>query len=142
MNRLLSENLYKALKKVKQTKIHKYIPVNNYAKLEFKNGELVITTLNIDTNELSEVKCPCILEEEWSTCVPMQSKIDVSNTYRPIWHKVYPFMDFIEVCAEYKDVLEFTFNPEIQILTIKVQGERNKTEFKCIDTIEFNNSHK
>ena len=77
------------------------------------------------------------MEEEWSTYVPMQSEIDVSNTYRPVWHKVYPFMDFVEVCAEYEDVLELTFNPQIQILTIKVQGERSITEFKCIDAQEF-----
>ena len=137
MNKVLSENLYKALKEVKQTKISKYVPVYNHAKLEFTNGELLITTINPETKESSQVRCPCILEEEFSTCVPMQSKIDVSNTYRPVWHKVYPFMDFVKVCAEYKDVLEFTFNPQIQTLTIKVQGERSYTEFKCIDAQEF-----
>jgi hypothetical protein len=137
MNRILSENLYKALKQVKQTKIHKTLHFMNFEKLEFSNGELTITTLDADTFEPSQVKCSCIMEEEWSTCVPMQKKIDVSDTRRPVWHKVYPFMDFIKVVAEYKDVLEFTFDPKIQTLKIKIQGERSVTEFKCIDAQEF-----
>lgn len=134
MNRVLAKNLYRALKEVKNTKIVK-IPILNHAKLEFVNGELLLTSTDLDTTKYS--KCSCILEEEWTTCVPMQSKIDVSNTHKPRWNKTYPFMDFIKVCAEYDDVLEFTFNPEIQVVTIKVKGERSITEFKCIDAEEF-----
>ena len=134
MNRVLATNLYKSLKEVKRTKIHS-LPVLNYAKLEFTNGELIITSTDLEKPLQS--KCPSIMEEEWSTCVPMQTKIDVSNTYRPVYHKVYPFMDFVKVCAEYEDVLELTFNPQIQVLTIKIRGERSITEFKCIDAEEF-----
>jgi len=135
MNKTLSENLYEGLKKVKITKVNKYLPVLNYAKLEFSNGELTITTTDLENSYIAKV--PCIMNDEFSTCVPMQTRIDVSKTRCPVYHKIYPFMDFIEVCAEYRDVLEFTFDPKIQILTIKVQGERSITEFKCIDAEEF-----
>ena len=129
MNKILSENLYEGLKKVKITKVNKYLPVLNCAKLEFSNGELTITTTDLENSYIAKV--PCItMNDEFSTCVPMQTRINVSKTR-------YRFMDFIKVCAEYRDVLEFTFDPKIQILTIKVQGERSITEFKCIDAEEF-----
>jgi len=134
MNTVLSVDLYNALKKVKITKISK-IPVLNHVHLEFINGELLLTSTDLENTKKS--KCPCCIEEEWSTCLPMQSKIDVSTTYKPVWHKVYTFMDFVEVCAEYKDILEFTFEPKIQTVTIKVRGERNTSTFKCIDSLEF-----
>lgn len=134
MNKLLSVNLYKALKEVKITKISK-IPILNHAKIEFVNGELLITATDLEN--ILKSRCSCILEEEWTTCVPMQSKIDVSTTYKPHWNKIYSFLDFIKVCAEYEDVLEFTFEPKIQVITIKVVGERSTTIFKCMDAMEF-----
>lgn len=136
-NKVLSEKLYKALKEVKITKIHS-LPVLNHAKLEFFNGELTITTSDLDN--YYTVKVPCIVNREFSTCVPMVHNYEKYSPYHSRVHhtcKAYPFMDFIRVCAEYKDVLEFEFNPQIQVLTIKVQGERSVTEFKCIDAMEF-----
>jgi hypothetical protein len=134
MNRVRAKNLLNALKEVKITKISK-TPILNHARLQFEDGYLVMTST--DMGEVYQAKCPAIMDEEWATCVPMQNKIDISPTYRPQWKKVYPFMDFVAVCAEYDDVLELTFEPTIQILTIKVQGERSTSEFKCLHVREF-----
>lgn len=139
MNKLLAENLYKALKQVKRTKIHP-LPVLNHAKLEFSNGELTITTTDLD--EPITVKCPCILNEEWSTCVLMVHKCDVVigyyagyGTAKTANHKLYPFLDYIKVMAEDKAVLGFEFieNTETMIIT----SGRSRTEFKCLDALEF-----
>lgn len=126
MNRVLATDLYKALKKVKITKISAS-PILNHARIEFINGELLLTSTDLENT--FESKCACILEEEWATCVPMQGK---KNNY-----KVYPFLDFIKVCAGYNDLLAFTFDPKIQVITIKVVGERSITTFKCMDSVEF-----
>ncbi len=138
MNRVLSDKLYKSLKDVKISKPHK-LPVLNYAKLEFLNGELIITTTDLEEIFISRV--PCIVEEEFSTCVPMLIEVTGKWSYncnsRKSTRKFYPFIGFVKVCAEYKDVLEFSFNAGTQILTIKVQGERSVTEFKCIHTDKF-----
>lgn len=133
-NKLLAENLYKALKEVKCTKVHS-MPVLNHAKLDFSNGELTITTTDLE-NTIT-VKCTCRLNEEWSTCVPMV------NIYKELYpnksvkksYKYYPFIDYIKVMAEDKAVLDFIFNPNVQILTIK--SGRSTTEFKCLDAMEF-----
>jgi DNA polymerase III sliding clamp (beta) subunit (PCNA family) len=143
MNRVLAENLYKALKEVKRTKTHT-LPILNHAKLEFTNGELIITSTDLEKSLQS--KCPSIMEEEWTTCVPMVHEVETQHDkngnaryYYDKGHifKYYPFLDFVKVCAEYKDVLEFTFNPQTQTVTIKIQGERSNTEFKCMDAQEF-----
>lgn len=138
MNKVLSENLYKALKEVKITKIYQSLPILNYARLEFKDGWLIVTTSDLENTYTA--KCSCIMEEEYSTCVPMVHEITgyfTVNSRKKSTRKFYPFLDFLKVCAEYKDVLELSFNPKVQILTVKVQGERSITEFKCLDAVEF-----
>lgn len=140
MNRVLATNLYKALKEIKQTQIHKTLPVLNYAKLEFTDGELVITSTNLEEFKVS--KCPAIMNDEWSTCVLMVNNYTWWEPRLYSWSKEhhckgYPFLEFVKLHAEYEDVLELTFNPNIQILTVKVQGERSVTEFKCLDAQEF-----
>ena len=141
MNVVLAENLYQALKQVKRTNIHA-LPVLNHVKMEFTNGELYLTTTNLDKPLQS--KCACRINEEWSTCVLMVHKIEEVIGYMagygvPIYakHKAYPFFDFVKLHAEYKDVLLMEFIPETQMLIISVQGERSKSEFKCLDAMEF-----
>lgn len=140
MNKVLAVNLYKALKNVKRTKISS-LPVLNHAKMQFTNGELIVTTTDLE-NPVQE-KVSCILNEEWSTCVLMVHKVETGHDENGYTHKIgktykyYPFLDFVKLHAEYQDVLEFTFNPEVQIMTVRVQGERNTTEFKCMDALEF-----
>lgn len=134
MNKVLAGNLYKALKKVKITTISK-TPVLNHARLDFADGELLITSTNLE--KTFQEKVSCILEEEWSTCVNMVNRVDVSDTRVPRWYKFYPFIDFAKVHAEYKDVLLFSFDEKVQIMTVQVRGEKSKFEFKCIDVAEF-----
>lgn len=134
MNKVLAVNLYKALKKVKKTKMST-LPILNHAKMEFSKGELTVTTTDLE-NPVQE-KVSCILNEEWVTCVNMITRCDTSNTYKSHWQKFYPFLDFVKLHAEYNDVLEFTFNPGIQMMYVKIQGERSQAEFKCMDAQEF-----
>lgn len=134
MNKILAVNLYKSLKEVKRTKMST-LPILNHIKMQFTNGELVITSTDLETS--SQAKCPAIMNEEWETCVNMIVKCDTSNTIVAHWHKFYPFLDFVKLHAEYEDVLEFTFNPDIQMMYIKIQGERSQAEFKCMDAMEF-----
>ena len=140
MNKVLAVNLHKALKQVKITEVSES-PILNHAKFEFSNGRLKITTT--DLQEVYTAECSCILNEEWATCVPMVHKCKTGHdskgntSYRSHTFKYYPFLDFVGICAEYKDVLEFTFDPTMQIMTVKVQGERSTTTFKCLDIQEF-----
>jgi DNA polymerase III sliding clamp (beta) subunit (PCNA family) len=133
-NKILAENLFKSLKEVKRTKIHS-LPVLNYALLDFSNGELHITTTDLE--DTITVKCPCRLDEEFSTCVLMVHKVNdlYPNGRIKASYKYYPFLDYIKVMAEDNAVLEFTFNPDVQILAIK--SGRSTTEFKCLDAMEF-----
>lgn len=140
MNKVLAVNLYNALKQVKRTKMHT-LPVLNHALLQFREGELVITST--DLNDTLRAKCSCILNEEWETCVNMITWWEdknwdrINKRWKKESHKYYPFLDFAKIHAEYNDVLEFTFNYTIQTMTIKVQGERSIAEFKCLDAQEF-----
>jgi DNA polymerase III sliding clamp (beta) subunit (PCNA family) len=138
MNTVLAENLYKSLKEVKRTTIHS-LPVLNHAKLEFSNGELLVTTTDLE--KPITAKCAARVESEWSTCVPMVHKCEVITGYTcgrgeiTAKHKLYPFLDYIKVMAEYKEVLELEFLPDIQILVIHCG--KSRSEFKCIDAMEF-----
>lgn len=140
MNKVLAVNLYKTLKEVKRTKMSS-LPILNHAKMQFTNGELIVTSTDLET--ALQAKCPAIMNEEWETCVNMVHKIETGHDENGYTHKIgntykyYPFLDFVKLHAEYQDVLELTFNPEIQMMTIKVQGERSTSEFKCMDALEF-----
>lgn len=137
-NKVLAENLYKALKQVKRTKLYA-LPVLNHVRLAFVNGEIELTTTDLDT--VSKSKCASIMNEEWSTCVPLMLRANThhdehgNQTRKEHKYKYYPFLDYVKVHAEYQDVLEMEFNPDLQILTITCG--RSKTEFKCLDAQEF-----
>lgn len=124
MNRVLAENLYAALKQVKRTSIHS-LPVLNYIRLRFFYGELHLTTTDLE-NFLT-AKCACQLNEEWATCVPMVHRV-TRRTF-------YPFIDYIKVMMGCADVLDLSFDPSIQILTVSAGTSR--AEFKCLDAQEF-----
>jgi hypothetical protein len=138
MNTVLAENLYKSLKAVKRTTIHS-LPVLNYAKLEFSNGELLVTTTDLE--KPITAKCAARVESEWSTCIPMVNKWTDKHwdKFKERWvtesHKYYPFHDFVKVMAEYQEVLELEFLPDVQILVIHCG--KSRSEFKCLDAMEF-----
>ena len=137
MNKVLAVNLHKAFKQVKITQVSDS-PILNHAKFEFSNGWLVITTA--DLQKSYQTQCPCILDEEWATGVLMVHEITACfgvNNRKKSTRKFYPFFDFISLAAQYEDVLEFTFDPALQIMKVKVQGERSTTTFKCLDIQEF-----
>lgn len=144
MNRVLATNLYKALKEVKQTQISETLPVLNHAYLKFADGELMLATTDLKDHKVSH--CPSIMNDEWSTCVLMVHKVETSHDAegKPLKgrfdtrsYKYYPFLDFVKLHAEYEDVLALDFNPQTQILTIKVERERCTAEFKCMSSEEF-----
>ena len=134
MNKVLAKNLYKALKKV-QIRGFSKTPILNHVRFDFANGELLITTTNLE--KVLQEKASCILEEEWSTCMPMVTNVDISETRRPKLHKFYPLVDFAKVHAEYEDVLLFSFDEKSQTITVQVQGEHSEFKFKCMDVSEF-----
>ena len=136
MNTVLAENLYQAIKSVKQTEFSS-LPVLNHVKIEFKEGWLHVTKTDLE-NTL-QAKCAARVEQEFSTCVPMIVKVsyyDTSKKSAPkVTRKYYPFLDYLRVMAEYKEVLEIEFIENIQ--TLVIYCGKSKTEFRCIDSSEF-----
>lgn len=131
-NRILAVNLYNALKEVKYTKMHS-LPILNHVLLDFSNGELHLTTTDLETKK--ESTAPCRMNEEFKVCINMITKCDVSNTYKPHWKKFYPFLDYIKLLAEWEEVLDFEYQENI--CTLVITHGRTRTEFKCMDAREF-----
>jgi len=137
--RVLAENLYKAVKAVKRTKIST-LPVLNYAWLRTEEGRLVVSTVDFITSPLTET-CAARVNVDFSTCVPMVLETKVNHNkdgyFTSVEHKAkfYPFLDWLKVMQECEDVLDLYFDPSTQILTVK--ADKSTTEFKCLDAREF-----
>lgn len=139
--RVLTENLYKAVKAVKRTELSS-LPVLNHAWLRTENGYLVISTHDLETP--LTVHCAARVNEDFSTCVLMVHKKEVVTGYKISFgttiemtgkHKFYPFFDYLKVMAKQEPVLDLFFDPSVQLLTIK--AGTSTTVFKCLDAQEF-----
>lgn len=130
--RVLTENLYKAVKAVKRTELSS-LPVLNYAWLRTENGNLSISTHDLE-KPITE-RCAARVNKDFSTCILMVHKCEVWDNGKDRKLKFYPFLDYLKVMAEQEAVLDLFFDPALQILTIK--AGTSKTEFKCLDAQEF-----
>lgn len=142
MTTILAENLYKAVKSVKRTTPHSF-PVLNCALFKVDDGRVTVTTTDLEKPLTDSAVCRQE-EPSWSTCVPMinviKNKVGYNYGAKECKHKYYPFLDYVKVMAESKEVLEVTLDPSTQILTIttgKFSPMKSRTEFKCIDSQEF-----
>lgn len=139
--KVLPENLYKAVKQVKVSKLQKF-PILNHALLETKDGRLRITTWDFETGKQFTAQCAASIHQEFAVCVPMIDKKFTDNGYQNTghWRTFHPFLDFCKVASEvFEYAISLTYDPNFDILTIKSSFDANKskTEFKCIDASEF-----
>lgn len=135
--KIQSEELYKALKKLKINKVSK-LPILNYVYMNVENN--IITMFTTDLEKVNKAIIPCITKEEekWSACLPMvliYNPKPMGKYYSNKKYKGYPFMDFVKICSEDSDILEFVFNKLIE--TVTIVGENYKTNLKCPSSDEF-----
>jgi len=134
--KIQSKELYNALKKLKITVVSK-LPILNYVYMNVKNNTITMFTTDLEKVNKAIILCVTGEEEEWSTCLPMV--LIYNSTCHPIYYvkkyKGYPFMDFIKVCSEDSDVLNFMYNKLIE--TVTITGENYKANFKCFSSDEF-----
>jgi hypothetical protein len=136
--RVLTENLYKAVKAVKRTELSS-LPALNHAWLRTENGNLAISTHDLETPITAH--CAARVNENFSTCVLMVHKMEVVTGY--VYgggeivgkRKLYPLLDYLKVMAEQEPVLDLFFDPSLQLLTIK--AGTSTTVFRCLDAQEF-----
>lgn len=137
MIKILASELYKAVKAVKRTD-YSHMPVLNYALLKITDdGYLTVTTTNLE--KPLTAKASCIWDEPLETCAPMilkkKNKVGYNRSAKETLHTYYPFMDWLKVMAEYKELLVIEHDKRTENLTIKAGSSR--TTFKCIDAQEF-----
>lgn len=134
--KIQSEELYKALKKLKIPTVSR-LPILNYVYMNIENNN--VTMFTTDLEKVNKIIISCITREgeKWSTCLPMI--LAYTSTclprYRDKKYKGYPFIDFIKVCSKDSDILNFTYDKIIE--TITIIGENYKTIFKCLPSDEF-----
>lgn len=135
--KIQSEELYKALKKLKISVVSK-IPILNYVCMKVENNNLTMFTTDLEKVNKETILCLTKSEEKWSTCLPMvliYNPKPMGKYYSNKKYKGYPFMDFIKLCSEDSDILEFTYDEPIEIVTIN--GSNYKTTFKCFSSGDF-----
>jgi hypothetical protein len=135
---VLAENLYKAAKEVKVTTSGQF-PVLNYARLSAENGAVILTTAQL-TNDGFKAKratCSARVNEEFSTCFPMYNKVTWDERGQKRQVTTHPFLDWLRVMAEYKEVLTLALDPVCQIVTVTTRDGKSTTAWKCLDAQEF-----
>lgn len=140
MIQISARELYEAAKNVKQTEIQP-LPILNHARIRLTDDGLKITTARLTDDGLKAETDGAHFwgnGERWETCVPMVHKVETTpHGYRGAKQvrKLYPFLDWLKVMAEYRETLEIDFDPKVQIITIRAGASR--TQFKCINAMEF-----
>ena len=137
-----ARDLYQAFKQVKKSEICKGLPVLNYALMQLTDDGVVFKTIELTDGgkdvTASEPVHYWANGERWETCVIMVHVVETHpNGYRGVTskRKLYPFLDYLRVMAEFGETLQISFDPNIQILTIN--SGNSKSEFKCLDALEF-----
>jgi len=136
MIQILAENLYKAVKAVKITEVS-HLPVLNHARLKIdeSTGYLTVTTTDLERPQTEKVSCRW--DAPFETCVPMVHKCETNpnGCGETTTRKFYPFLDWLKVMAEYKEVLTMTLDEKTQITTVKAGNTR--ATFKCMDAGDY-----
>lgn len=138
MIQILASELYKAVKAVK-TSNYSSLPVLNHARMRIddESGYLTVTTTDLETPRTA--KASCRWDDVLDVCVPMivktKNKVGYNRNAKVTTHTYYPFVDWLKVMAEYKELL--TIELDQKTMTLKASTKNSRTYFKCMDAQEF-----